>query len=391
MISKKYNLYILCLIILIMDGAHSLITFVYLPGFRTLLGLLTMCLFIVIYPSKTKITLSAILLYVFLVIGSVIQHRGDVFLSFLTRLPLLTLFLLKQEDLKIAADQIEKFFFIAISISFGIYVFTILLNFPLPYTKVVYNQYELHNYYYLYTNAIRYDAKFTGFTIEPGYIALLCVCLLALNDFNFRKKSSYVYAVAILFSLSLEGYILLIVGLIISSICREGRVSNKMKILLLNIGIIVFSILIALNYNGGENAVGEYILDRLVLDQETGIVGNNRESIAAELVVDPVFYSDRVWLGIGENEYSDLVFGLDICSWRSFVLVYGAIYTIVLILISIIGLRRTVIRKTIPFFVIFWMDFIPHGGPFFEVMYFLIIIFLLNLKKNHYLRRLKVS
>lgn len=379
--SKKLNLYILCLIILILDGAHSLITFVFLPGYRTLLGLLTMCLFAVIYPSKKKFTLPAILIYAFTAFGVVIGHRGDVSFSFISRLPILTLFMLKLEDLKIVADRIEKFFFVVISASFIIYVLTNFLNVPLPSRKVVYNQYELQNYYYIYTSSLNYGFKFSGFTLEPGYFSLLCICLLALNEFNFKNKSSYIYVVSILFSLSLEGYILLVVGLIISAICREGRVSNTIKYTLIIIGLIVVSIFIALKYNGGENAVGEYIIDRLVLDQEKGIVGNNRESIAAEIVIDPVFYSNRVWLGIGETEFYDLVFGLDMCSWRAFVLIYGAIYTIFLFFISIIGLRRTVVRKTIPFFVIFWMDFIPHGGPFFEVMYFLIIIFLLNLKE----------
>lgn len=383
--SKKFNLYILCLIILILDGAHSLITFIYLPGFRTLLGLLTMCLFIVIYPSKKKITLPALLVYVFIVIGSVIQHRGDVLFSFVSRLPVLTLFLLKQEYLKTIADRIDKFFFVVISISFVLYVFANLLDVPLPYQKEVYNQYNLHNYYYIYTNSINYGIKFTGFTLEPGYFSLLCICLLALNEFNFNKKSSCVYATAILFSLSLEGYILLIVGLIVSAICREGRVSKTIKYVLIVIGIIISGIYIALNYNGGDNAVSEFIIERLVFDDEKGIIGNNRESLTAELVIDPVFYSDRVWLGIGETEFYDLVHGLDMCSWRGFVLIYGAIYTILLIVISIIGLSRTVIRKTIPFFVIYWMDFIPHGGPFFEVMYFIVIIYLLNWDNKQFL------
>ena len=379
--SKSFNLYILCLIILILDGAHSLITFVYLPGFRTLLGLLTMCLFMVIYPSK-KITLPAILLYVFIVMGLIIQHRGDVFFSFLVRLPVLSLFLLKRKDLKIVADRIEKFFFILISISFVIYVLTNLLDVTLPSEKEVYHQYKLQNYYYIYVNSLKYGIKFTGFTLEPGYFALLCICLLALNEFKFNKKSSYVYVTSILFSLSLEGYILLIVGLIVSAICREGRVTKAMKYILIIIGIIITGICIALNYNGGDNAVSEFIFERLVFDDEKGIIGNNRESIGAELLIDPVFNSNRVWLGIGERDFFNLINGHDICSWRAFVLIYGAVYTIILICVSIIGFSKTVLRKTIPFFVLFWMDFFPHGGPFFEVMYFLIIIFLLNPKRD---------
>lgn len=380
--SKKFNLYTLCLIILILDGAHSLITFVHLPGYRTLLGLLTMFLFTVIYPSKKKITFPIIFIYIFIATGLIIQNRGNVFSSFLMRLPILTLLLLKKEDLKIVADRIEKFFFVVISISFIIYVFTNILSVPFPHEMVVYNHYDLHNYFYLYTNSLNYGIKFTGFTIEPGYFSLLCICLLALNEFNFAKKSSYVYVVSILFSLSLEGYILLITGMIVSSICREGRVSQTIKYTLIVIGIIMASVFIVLNYNGGDNVVGEYIMERLVLDDERGIVGNNRESIAAEIVIDPVFYSDRVWLGLGETEFFDLIFGLDMCSWRAFVLIYGAIYTIFLIIITIIGFSRTVLRKTTPFFVLFWMDFIPHGGPFFEVMYFLMFIFLLNLKTD---------
>lgn len=380
--SKSINLYIICIILLIIDGAHSLFSFVFMPGYRTLLGLLTMFLFLIIYPSRKKVTITSIILYVFLVIGAIISQRGNVAFSFMAKLPVLTLFMLNREDLKFVAYRIEKFFFIIITISFTLYILTNILNISLPFEKVIYKQYTLNNYFYLYTNSLNYGIKFTGFTVEPGYISVLCICLLSLNQFRFTKISSFVYTIAILFSLSLEGYLLLIMGIILSTICREGKVSKTIKYTILVIILLSVSIYIAMNYNNGNNVVAEYIMDRLVYDEETGIVGNNRESIMAEMVVDNVFYSDQVWFGIGEEAYLKMIEGLDICSWRSFILMYGAIYSIILLLLTIIGFSQTVLRNTLPFFILYWMDFMPHGGPFYEVMYFLLIIFLLNQKKD---------
>lgn len=380
--SKSFNLYIICLIILILDGAHSLFSLVFLPGFRSLLGMMTMLFFVIIYPHKKKLVFSSFVIYLILVLGVIISQRGNVIISFLSRLPILTLLLIRRQDLRIVAQSIDKFFFVIISISCALYIYTNLLGLSLPYERISYNQYDMNNYFYIYTNCFRYGVRFTGCTVEPGYFAVLCICLLALNKFRFTKKSSFVYAIAILFTLSLEGYVLLVTGTIISTICREGHISKTIKYTIITIIILSLCIAVALTYNNGNNVVGEYIMERLVFDKDTGIVGNNRESIAAEMMVDPVFYSDRVWFGIGEEKYLKLVNGLDICSWRSFVLMYGAVYTILLCILSYICLRKTVIRNTITFYIIFWMDFVPHGGPFYEVMYFLMIIFLLNLKRD---------
>ena len=70
--------------------------------------------------------------------------------------------------------------------------------------------------------------------------------------------------------------------------------SKTIKYTILVIILLSVSIYIAMNYNNGNNVVAEYIMSRLVYDEETGIVGNNRESIIAEMVVDNVFYSDQV-------------------------------------------------------------------------------------------------
>ena len=119
-----------------------------------------------------------------------------------------------------------------------------------------------------------------------------------------------------------------------------------------------------------------------------GIAGNNRENYIVKPIIDQFFYSNAVWLGVGADTLIKAinVNNADACSWRIFVCVNGAIYTIILFFISVCGLIKTNIRRTLPLFVIFWMDFYPHGDPFSEIMYFLIIVCLMNVDKtkSHY-------
>lgn len=386
--SKKINLYVISLIFVLLDFAYAFISKTLLEGTSTVFSLICFLSFLLIYKDRKTLSKAGMMLYLFMSWGVLFAYRFDPkwsIIAFVRYLPLLTLFMLKPNDLKLVRDKLVKSFGLLVFISLVLYL---LKTFGL---RILYSgnaswmQYNIDNYSYIYTDSLGYENAFTGFCVESGYFAFLCICLLALTEFDFKNKYSIIFAVGVLLSMSLEGYLLLVSGTIFYAASRGKNTKKIICYTLITIIIISVIVAFAMNYNGGNNILGEKIFARLAFDKDLGIAGNNRESSYAEAIIDRVFYSNRVWIGIGQTEYYNILakFNYDICSWRMFVVIYGSIYTIIAFFISLLGLKKTNMRKTLPFFLIFWMDFYPHGSLSSESLYILVIIFLLNTKGMH--------
>lgn len=386
--SKSINIYTISFIFVILECAYSFITRYLMSGMSTLICLLCFISFFFVYKEKKKLSTIGLLIYLFLSFGFIYSHRFGLrwcIIGTVKFLPLLTLFMLVEEDLRIFKNNIVKCFCCLTAASLFLYVFK-NIGFHIPLLeKASWQQYEVLNHFYIYTDAIRYENAFTGFCVEPGYFSFLCVCMLALDNFNLKKKKSIVFVAAILLSLSLEGYLLLVMGIVLYSI---SNAVNVRKVLIYLLGFILIAavfIYYVSNYNGGNNIVAEKIFQRLVFDEELGIAGNNRECEMASFIVDRYFYSNDVWFGIGKEEFYNVLqqYDYDISSWRLFVVVYGAIYTVIAFVLSVKCIKKTNIRFTLPFWIIFWFDFYPHGTLSSESLYVLIIISLLYVKKGN--------
>ena len=381
------NIYVICIVLLIMNCSYSLFTLTLLKGLLSVLCILTLLSFFFFFKERTSITKEVLVFYIFIGLGQFISLRGDVFnliLSFIGRLPILTLFMLKYEYLQNVTKNIVKCFYIIISASLLLYLLNIF-HVPIPSMGIVeYNQYQLNNFYYIYTDSLTYEGRFTGFCLETGYFSLLCICLLAVEGFDFSKKSSKIFLLSLLLSVSLEGYLLLVIGIVITSLSKAKRLSDSSLRIIGLFTLFAVLLFIITNYNGGNNIIAQKILERLGFDEDLGIVGNNRENIYAQAIVDELFYSNDIWFGIGsELLASALDFEeVNICSWRVFVLSHGAIYTLIFFFLILLFFNRTVKRKTITIFMVLLLDFYPHGDLFDETLYFYIIICLLNLKKS---------
>lgn len=385
---KKINIYVICFVLLIMDYSKSWFTISVLHGGMSIVALFTFVIFFIIYKERKPLTGTAVLFYAVLSAGYIIAYRADtkwVVISILKNLPLLTLFMLKKEDLSLLAANIVKCFSFIISISICLF-FLKQIGFHLPiFEHTVYNQYEIINYYYFYADAVRYGIKFSGIALEPGFFSVLCISMLTLNEFDFKKKSSYVFVLAILCSLSLEGYVLLVLGYAFFSFSKGENIRYAITYLVLAVFVIVFLVIYVLNYEGGNNIIAQTVFERMMFDKELGIVGNNRENDLGEQVLDMYFYSDNVWWGIGQEKLSRVsnIDGLDMCSWRVFVVTYGAIYTFICLIGIFILFIYTRMRKTFPVFLLFLLDFYPHGDMYSETLVVLVITFLFYVKERN--------
>lgn len=137
--------------------------------------------------------------------------------------------------------------------------------------------------------------RFHSIFLEPGFIGSMLSFLLFAIKYNFSKWYNKVLLVALLFSLSLAGYMMTFIGYIIYLLV-EGKSLKK---------IVVFSILISIvyivsiEYNNGDNLVNRSIIERLQPDEEKGIAGNNRTGSGTEFYYQQAINNGSIWMGLG--------------------------------------------------------------------------------------------
>ena len=127
--------------------------------------------------------------------------------------------------------------------------------------------------YLFYCYADFYDIRFNGPFVEPGHLGMMSAFLLMVTGFNFRKWETWAIIIGILFTLSLSGYMLAVIGYLLYKF-GEGKIKIKMVLSFLIFILIV--VYIAFTYNNGDNLLFEFIISRLEPDEENGFSGNNR-------------------------------------------------------------------------------------------------------------------
>ncbi len=127
--------------------------------------------------------------------------------------------------------------------------------------------------FYMQSTFGDYVERFNGPFLEPGHLGMISALLIFVNQFDFSRKGMWFILTGLIFSLSLAGYILLVLGFIIYMFYR-GKIGGKYLLLILLLFLVIYSF--GMYYNGGDNIVYEKILSRLEYDKDKGITGNNR-------------------------------------------------------------------------------------------------------------------
>lgn len=163
-------------------------------------------------------------------------------------------------------------------------------------------QYTFTNYFFcLVRNNL--SLRFNSIFLEPGHVGMIAAFTLAANRFNFKKWQTISILVCSLFTLSLAGYILIIIGLISNYILKRQSIFQFV------IGISVFGVLLmiihnaAVSYNKGNNLYNELIVERLEYDEDSYIVGNNRFTESTDMLFERYISSSQLVTGMPEAEY----------------------------------------------------------------------------------------
>lgn len=210
------------------------------------------------------------------------------------------------------------------------------VSFPAAYgestTYVFYN--FIFNLESFYTSDLRFRCVF----LEPGYLGTLIVLLLYVNRFDFRKKYNIVLLVGLISSFSLAGYITGIIAYIFHLNSQRGKSSRRIK------GAIVFALLLAggyyfaINYNGGDNNLNKKILNRLELDDDKIIAGNNRTELSnADYLFENAWRSGDIWFGLRNKNKDQTINELmgESAGYKTFFLINGLVVSVFYLLFYI--------------------------------------------------------
>lgn len=259
------------------------------------------CLVVMGYKIHVNSRLINLFIFLFTIFISFAISRGMIFgvFSALRFLPAIYLFILPEDQKK----KLLKF----VSVWFAIFVgLGLILYFALMFVKIrpflppvgfepgLETYRVMQNYIFYLKPALDPGEfiRFQAFFIEPGHLALVSIMILAANNFEFHKRwYMWVILSGILVSLSLAGYLLIVIGWVLLKI-KDTRTIIATSI----IGMIV--IIGLQSWGGGDNIVNEKIFSRLETDKHRGIEGNNRTNSRTDILYDLAVSNGDVFFGV---------------------------------------------------------------------------------------------
>ena len=245
-------------------------------------------------------------------------------------------------------------------ISFIVFIIDLIVDLPpVNYVKVgTYNEFE--NYVFLLKNqSLREFFRFSGPFVESGHMSMICAILLYANQYKFKKWYNIVFLVSILFSLSLAGYVLLGLGLVLYNI------KSFKRIIQISVGALLMLYIVADVWDNGNNPVNIFIISRLEYDEEKGITGNNRFDLDTDNYYNKLTTQDFL-VGLGLDKYKqleeeELVAG---AGYKIFILINGFIGCLFVLMIYYNFCRLSFNRKyAIGFLLLMIASFLQRAYP----------------------------
>ena len=144
--------------------------------------------------------------------------------------------------------------------------------------------------------------RFASVFLEPGYLSAMLVFFIYAQNFDFSKRENRVLLYSVLLSLSLAGYVMLFIAFIFHTLIN--RLSFKRVFLFPLLTLLIY--FVAINYNGGDNYLNSLIVERLVIDEDLVIAGNNRTTeITRDYFYQGLENGDSFW-GLGVERVNQI-------------------------------------------------------------------------------------
>lgn len=305
---------------------------------------------------------------------------GPSWIIFMCPFTLLTLLLLDRLTLRKLLDIWTKLYAVILLVS--------LIAWPLALMGILPSQgiisfadedgYNYMNYVLCLVNLNlqNFDVvRFCSIFLEPGHIAMIGAFTLYANRFDFKKWTTWVILVAVLVALSLAGYVLLVLGLVLIRI-QQTSISKSVLALtgILLLLVIVYNV--SISYNGGDNLINNLIIERLELDDEKGITGNNRFIGDTDYVFDNFLSSSDFLTGLSKDKYYDYIESKYIggAGYKLYLLEVGLLGIIITLLGYLLLVRRSLDKRFVYCFLFLYIAaFMQRAWPTSHIWLFLFV------------------
>lgn len=225
----------------------------------------------------------------------------------------------------------------------------------LPNKQMVYGEYDVfYNYYLLIVPSV----SFTGFRyqsvfLEPGALGTLCALFLFVNNYNLKKYYNVFFLIGLLFSLSLGGYVIALIGYFM----YIGLKRKKVIVPLLAGAALYAAFLYIPKIDSGDNDVNTMIIERLQYDDEKGIAGNDRFHGSTDKLYKESFQNGKIWFGLSSEEYQSR--DIDGSGYKIYILHHGLIaYILIWLFFWVEAHSRTSKRRAIIICLVLYMCFL---------------------------------
>ena len=255
-----------------------------------------------------------------------------------------------------------------------------VLGFSLPHYFIAnpLADYTYENYFLFlvnYNDGLSIIPRFQSVFVEPGHMAMACIVLLLTQVGNWNKWYNIVMFVSIIASFSLAGYVFLIIVLFASAWMKGRHIWDKLLAL---VCFIFVTGLAATFYNDGNNLVNQLIIQRLVVNDEGKLEGDNRVTTDFEAAYDDFVKSDKLLFGEGTDKLSKFDWGNS--GYRVYIYSNGLISLIFLIVFFLaISMTATSKRGMWVMLFIHTVSFLPHAIPL--KFYFFIPLYIIAFRK----------
>lgn len=198
--------------------------------------------------------------------------------------------------------------------------------------------------------------RFNAFFLEPGHQAILSTFLIVANRYRY-KSCPWIWplTLAVIFSFSLAGYLLLFIGFCLIKVNTVWKALGVAAVCACFVGA-------ALSVTGGDNAINELIISRLEKDENQGIKGNNRFFNDTDFVYSKAVKKGDLMIGVKNKTNMDLVGG---AGYKIYIINYGLIgaFLAFLLYLSLIP-NKPDYRYSISFLILICLCFMQRAYPF---------------------------
>jgi len=255
------------------------------------------------YKFSKKYVIAVLILYVsYLFVSTGIKSRTifSQIPSFL--IPIICVLCVRDAYKKQILMLITKWYAIILIPSAIIYFINNIVH--LPSLGIIYhdnlNYGGFENYLFYVHRMIGGGNRFNGPFLEPGHLGMISAFVLMANNFKLKNTYNLIILASVILSLSLAGYMLALIGYILCAY-NEGK-KHAGKLIIFAAFVVAF-VLVAQNYNGGDNIINEKILSRFESDEERGIAGNNRASLNVMILFENALNDNNLLLYGYDREY----------------------------------------------------------------------------------------